>query len=182
MWMPLDNDCDIVADEHNNCAEDYMSEQVILSREGVRESLNYHVEDITMDDDIVDDVYDCDYEPVDMHCSCRSFWNSRYGRVVVYIFLSLLVLASLTSFIVVIQLMVIPYSRVTLFRRTNCTVLGVSQLLIESHCTCSSSKGCDGSQYMCLTIHVQFNDDRGYQHNASISDNEVLLGKNVRIV
>ena len=192
MWIPLDDES-----ANDRQQETHTEESVLTTEDADTGNLvadrtynpnNPSDTENPNNDSDTDDANDNESEyDVIVYCSCKAFWSSRAGHIVTGIFFTLLFVAALAAFCVVVQMIVVPYCRVALFQTTNCSVIGASQLLIESHCTCSSSssggKGCGDAQYTCLVIHVQYEDrDQGTHHNASIADNEVLLGKNVRNV
>ena len=176
MWIPLDDESATVDQVENTTQESALTTEDV---ESIKEDTDNPNHDNTADNtDTDEDINDTDSEyGLVVYCSCKAFWTSKPGHAAIYVFFILLFLASLAAFCVVIQMIVVPYCKVSLFQATNCTVMGVVRLFIDSHCTCTS-KGCD-ARYMCLSVHVQFPDEWGILHNASIAENEVLLGKNV---
>ena len=164
MWIPLDDESAVVEERKE---EDEETQESNLNNDAT----NYDVEG---------DEEETEYEVV-KQCSCTVLWTSRYAQIITYILLALLLLASLTAFIVVIKTVLLVYNKSLTFKRSKCTVIGVSHHLLASQCSsCTgSSSSCEDVDYVCALIHVQYVDEEEKLYNASLVDNELLLHTNV---
>ena len=108
--------------------------------------------------------------------SLRTCWRSRYSVVCLYIILVLVLLASLLALLIVVSMVTLPYQRASGFMRSTCEVVSAHQHSSPSICSCG--KGCD-SHYPCLVIEVQYIDHAKTMQNASMYENEIVLGKRV---
>ena len=202
MWMRLNEDHGVVDVDVSDTQQLHNERSSYATEDITNETNNDNSYDITSDInensrteegehstseitklDTIDDTCEEDESGFDFviikEWTWRTCLGSRYGVVSIYIMLTLILLSAFLVLVIVITMVCMPYGRVSGFLQADCEVTGAHTYPTPSICSCG--KGCD-SHYPCLVIRVQYTDDNGHGHNASIHDNEVILGKRVSMI
>lgn len=128
----------------------------------------------TDQDDDDEDEEDGDEEEHDNFM--RRFLFSSHCTVCIYLILLLLFIGSIVALIITSVQIVMPFQNVRDFLNGTCFPTG---LIIEDGKTCMCGAGCS-AKYRCLTIKVTYHDKDKKSRNATVYENESILGKQVR--
>ena len=107
--------------------------------------------------------------------------RSRPCTICVYLFLILILLASIVSLIVIGVLILAPFRKVLDYEHAQCVTLRNPDETIERRCSCG--KGCS-STYPCVVIKVHLvgiHNDSASSPTSTLFENESMLMRKVRI-
>ena len=177
MWQKIPDEC-VLLDEKTNtssaCCD--ANEYTDLHELTYGDETDHADETIEKHLEIEEDTDEDDEFKIISDRSWRSYCHFKYCYVCVYIILSIILLTALIAFTIVLILILVPYVRTVGFKNTTCIALSTAETINENACACG--KGCDTS-VPCLVITVMFNDGFAVPYNATLFENELLLGKMV---
>ena len=106
-----------------------------------------------------------------------TLWQTRHCAICVYLFLSVVLLASTVAIVLTGALVVAPYRKVSAFLPALCLPFSVDVDQIGRKCSCG--KGCT-SRYPCVRIHVTYTHHKLSPQRALLYENEAALDREVR--
>ena len=115
-----------------------------------------------------------DYRIEETGALTNRFFSSSHCSVCVYMALLLIIIGSFVALVVIVLQVVLPFSSVQGFVNGTCSVTSVQ----EDSKTCMCGAACK-SNFRCIAIRVTYRNANGESWNATMFENESVLGREV---